>query len=111
MFGVLTMHLTRLVNHGHSYKGAEDLFDLLSRYPLNHSFFHLFRPKRKSVNFPTPPDNNAGLSNFHFISFDRDIGEAYGKYHSDIGTKTLLQLHPTEGFKKKSDKRQGSKYI
>ena len=106
MFGVLTMHLTRLVNYGHSYEGAEDLFDLLSNYPLQHSFFHLFKPKRKLLPFPKPQNNDAGLSNFHFIEYDRDNGTAAGKYHSDVGTKTQFQSHPIDGLIKKKVSRQ-----
>ena len=99
MFGVLTMHLTRLVNHGHGYEGAGDLFDLLSEFPLEHSFFHLFKPKRNSIPFPSPVNNDAGLSNFHLVKFDRDSGEGMGKYHSDVGTEVLLSSHPSEGIK------------
>ena len=109
MFGVLTMHLTRLVNHGNSYSGAEDIFHLLCKNPLNHSFFHLFQPQRNKIPFPSPPNNSAGLSNFHFIEFDRDTGAAAGKYHSNIGTEVLLESHPTNGLMKKRVQNEASK--
>lgn len=108
MFGVLTMHLTRLVNHGHAYEGAEDLFDLLSQYPLEHTFFHLFKPKRESIPFPSPLDNDAGLSNFHLVEFNRDTGEAKGKYHSDVGTEVLLSSDLSEGFKNRVNEEEES---
>ena len=83
MFGVLTMHIGRLVNNGHSFDGAEDLFNLLSKFPLQHSFFHLFKPKRKKLPIPTPKDKTA-LSNFHLITFDNESGIAKCRYHSDF---------------------------
>ena len=91
------MHLNRLVNHGHSFEGADELYELLAMFPLQHSFFHLFKPTR-SVQFPQPSDRDAGLSNYHFILYDKDEGKAIGRYHSDIGTDVHLYSHSTEGL-------------
>ena len=107
MFGVLTMHLNCLVNNGHLYKGAEDLFELLSVFPLKHSFFHLFQPKRNVLPFPRPSNNKAKLSKFYFIKFDKDIGAASGKYHSDVGMEVNFESHPTEGLKNREQRQQG----
>ena len=99
MFGVLTMHLARLVNYGHSYETAEDIFDLLLRYPLNHTYVHLYKPKRKYLPYPKPRNAAAGLSNFHLIEYDNEKGTAAGKFHSHIGTETKLRVHATGGLK------------
>ena len=99
MFGVLTMHLARLVNYGHSYEDAADIFNLLSEYPLSHTYTHLYEPKRKYLPFPKPKNANAGLSNFYFFQFDNEKGTAVGKYHSKDGTETKLQSHPQQGLR------------
>ena len=101
------MHLARLVNYGHSYEGAEDIFDLLLRYPLSHTYVHLYKPKRKYLPFPKPRNADAGLSHFHLIEFNSEEGAATGKYHSHLGTETKLKGHPTEGLK--AVKRAGRK--
>ena len=100
MFGVLTMHLTRLVNYGHSFNGAEDLYNLLSAYPLAHSYFHLFKPQRKKLPLPQPSESKE-LTNFYFMDYDREKGIATGKYHSAVGTPTFFGVHSIEGLKKK----------
>ena len=97
MFGVLTMHLARLVNHGHSFESAEDLYHLLSSFPLMHSFFHLFRPKRKVIPMPVPRDM---LSAFHLVQYDRTTKVASARFHSQHGTDVLFDVHGKEGFKK-----------
>ena len=101
MFGVLTMHLNRLVNYGHSFEGAKELYDLLSTYPLNHSFFHLFEPQRKKLPIPTPRCKDISeMQNFYFVKYDRDKGIATGKYHSEVGTETYFEIDEQEGLKK-----------
>ena len=99
MFGVLTMHLSRLVNHGHSFEGAEDLFNLLSEFPLQHSFYHLFKPQRKSLRIPAPTAVTE-LSNFHFTQYDQEQRIAKGKYHSLYGTDEIFKCDRIEGLKK-----------
>ena len=107
MFGVLTMHLARLVNYGHSYEQAEDLFNLLSTYPLQHSFFHLFKPKRGKLPFPTPTSKE--LSNFYIVEYDNDKGVAVGRYHSKVGKDIHFEAHKTEGLKSTKKHRVGKK--
>lgn len=99
MFGVLTMHLGRLVNYGHSYQNAEDLFNMLSNFPLQYSFFHLFKPMRNKLPIPTPNDK-ASLSNFHLIRFDATKGIAKGRYHSEFSIDQIFETHQTEGLRK-----------
>ena len=48
-FGIMTQHLKRLVNHGKSFSTAEELYDLLVKYPLRYSEFHLFQPRQNSM--------------------------------------------------------------
>ena len=55
MFGVLTMHLARLINYGHLFDGVEELYNVLVEFPLQHSFFHLFRPKRNALSLAILP--------------------------------------------------------
>jgi hypothetical protein len=44
MFGVLSQHLAKLNDKGYSYKSADELWDLMNEFPLNFSYFHLFKP-------------------------------------------------------------------
>ena len=108
MFGVLTMHLARLVNHGHSFEGAEDIFNLLRLHPLQHSFFHLFDPKRDIVRWPQPKPNTQ-LSKFHLVQYDRDSKKAFGKYHSKYGTAIKFVVDEKEGLKKKNQSKASKK--
>ena len=101
MFGVLTMHLARLVHYGHSFEGAEDLYNILARFPLQHSFFHLFKPKREELNIPKPTDAKE-LSNLYLVTYDKDKGIVIGKYHSKFGTDVCFEIHKTEGLKRKT---------
>ena len=100
MFGVMTMHLVRLVNHGHSFEGADDLFNLLRTFPLQHSFFHLFQPNREMLPWPKP-NANTQLSKFHLVEYDRVRKEVAAKFHSHIGTAQLFDVDEREGIKKK----------
>ena len=104
MFGVLTRHLARLVNHGHSFETAEDLFNLLSEFPLRHTYFHLFKPERNRL--PIPKPDSAELSNFYLVEYDRDKGIVTGKYHSQIGTKIRFVVDKDQGLKRSDRLRE-----
>jgi len=104
MFGVLTMHLIRLVNYGNSYEGAEDIYDLLVRFPLQHTIFHLFNPKRKLLIFPKPKANNQ-LGRFYLLEFDGDAQEASAKYHSGYSTKIMFDANDIEGLRMRPKKK------
>lgn len=99
MFGVLTMHLARLVNHGHSFEGAKDFFNILSNFPLQHSFFHLFQPQRNCICLPELM-TGMSLSNFHFTHYDRDNKIVKGYYHSLYGTDIVFECNNRQGLKK-----------
>jgi len=99
MFGVLTMHLARLVNHGYSYEGTEDLFYLLCDHPLQHSFFHWFEPKRDIIRWPQPKPASA-LSKFHLIQYNPDSKTATAKFHSKYGIDVVFDVHDKEGLEK-----------
>ena len=105
MFGVLTMHLTRLVSHGHSYESASDIYNLLERFPLNNTFVHLMSPQRKSLPFPTPNDK-AGLSSFHLITYNSKDRKAFGRYHSQYSVEIPFDADPKEGLKKQGTKKK-----
>ena len=101
MFGVLTMHLARLVNYGHSFEGAEDIYNLLKRFPLQHSEFHLFKPNRKLLIWPAPA-KNCQLKQFYLVEYERDNQIASGKYHSGHGTKVEFDADVEEGLKRRT---------
>ena len=99
MFGVLTMHLLRLVNHGFSFEGAEDIMGLLRRFPLRHSFYVWYKPHRNLLSWPKP-DPKAHLSSYHLIEYNRELQTASAKYHSDIGTAIRFEIDDAEGLKR-----------
>ena len=99
MFGVLTMHLVRLVNYGHSFEGAEELYNLLVRFPLQHSEYHLFRPNRNLLNWPKPKATTQ-LKKAYLVQYDCEEQIAHRKIHSKIGCAALLIRHRSEGLKK-----------
>ena len=105
MFGIMTMHLYRLVNYGNSFNDSESLFLLLQAHPLNRSVYHLFKPQRKILKFPKP--DNPQLKRLHLLQYDLDCGEAIGKIHSDIGTSLKLYSHGTEGLSKIKGSKKG----
>ena len=100
MFGILTMHLARLVNYGHSYQGAEEIYRLLRRFPLQYSEFHLFSPQRNLLIWPKPKQNTT-LKQFYLVEYDRESQEASAKYHSGHGTSIMFDTHTKEGLKKR----------
>ena len=104
MFGVLTMHLARLVNHGHSYESASDVYKLLERFPLQHTFVHLMKPQQNTLPFPTPSDK-ASLSNFHLIKYNRKDRVAVGRYHSQYSVDIPFVTCRKEALKKQGRKK------
>ena len=99
------MHIARLVSHGHSFESASDLFELLARFPLQHTFVHLMEPKRKALIFPAPSENS-GLSNFHLIKYDRDTQTAAARYHSLYSVDIIFNTNDKEGLKKQVNGRR-----
>ena len=99
MFDILTMHLAHLVNHGHSFEGAEELYNLLSEFPLRHSFFHLFQPQRGKLRLPKPATSSP-IPSFYFMRYNKDEGTATGQYHSAIGSMVKFHVDQTQGLKK-----------
>ena len=84
MFGIMTQHLTRLINHGHSFSTAEELYDLLVEYPLRHSEFHLFQPKRTALYDWTvsQPTKDIGMKWFYLLRYDAEKKCTTGFHHS-----------------------------
>ena len=99
------MHLARLVSYGHSYENAEDLYGLLEKFPLEHSFFHLLDPQRNSLPIPSP-SNKSGLSNFHHIKYNRGKRAAEARYHSKYSVDTHFNIDKTEGLKRDEEKKR-----
>ena len=112
MFGVLTMHLVRLINYGHSFEGAEELYNLLVRFPLQHSEYHLFRPNRNLLSWPKPKAASQ-LKKAYLTLYDHEKQVAHTKLHSKISTASLLNRHRLEGLKKppKRKKKASQKHV
>jgi hypothetical protein len=110
LFGVLTMHLLRLVNHGHSYEKASDIFRILQEFPLQHTHVHLMTPQRNKIPIPKPKDDS-GLSNFHLVLYDREMKVAKARYFSEYSNDILFEKSLKFGLKKtKSVAQVSSKY-
>ena len=110
MFGILTMHLLRLVNYGHSYQSAKDLFDLLQQFPLQRSTYHLFKPHRNLLSWPAINKKTLKLKRLHLLEFDSEKQKAFGKYHSDVSTSIEYCTHNKEGLQiMQKTQRKGSK--
>ena len=99
MFGILTMHLVRLVNYGHSYQNAEDLFKLLKEFPLQRSSFHLFKPCRNLLTWPAVDKKTSKLKRLHLLKFDSEREKAFGFYHSNVSTPIEYLTHKKEGLR------------
>ena len=99
MFGILTMHLVRLVNYGHSYQNAEDLFDLLLQFPLQRSSFHHFKPHRNLLSWPVINKATSKLNRLHLLQFDAEKQTAYGKHHSNVSIPIEYRTHKMEGLR------------
>ena len=107
MFGILTMHLVRLVNYGHSYQTAEDLFDLLSLFPLSRSSYHLYKPKRSLLKWPRPNTKTSKLNQLHLLQYCQEVQDAEyhstkleGRIHSDLSKPIEYRFHSKEGVQK-----------
>ena len=96
------MHLVRLVNYGHFYKDAKDLFELLKEYPLQRSTFHLFQPCRNLLTWPVVDKKASKLKSLHLLRFDSEKEKAFGQYHSDVSIPIEYSTHKSEGLKIKT---------
>ncbi len=107
LFGVLAMHLTRLVDSGASFKNAEELYDLLVRRPLKHTEFHLFKPQRNLIDWKvTNKIEKLSLGNFYLI---KKVGDhIVRKAHSRHGKEEILHelKYFADFFHGKIDKRE-----
>ena len=104
MFGIITMHLVRLVNYGHSYQSAQDLFELLKEFPLRNSSYHLFKPCRNLLSWPVIDKTTSRLKKLHLLEFDPKQQKAFGKLHSNVSTKIEYFAHKKEGLRIKKIK-------
>ena len=93
------MHLVKLVNYGHSYQNAEDLFTLLKEFPLQRSSFHLFKPCRNLLTWPAVNKKTSKLKRLHLLKFDSEREKAFGFYHSNVSTPIEYLTHKKEGLR------------
>lgn len=105
MFGILTMHLARLINYGHSFDGAEDIYNLLVLFPLQYSEFHYFDPKRNLLTWPEA-SAAAKLASYYIVNYKREERIAVGQFHSGLSTPVILDVHQTEGLKMRPKKKK-----
>lgn len=84
LFGIMTQHLNRLVNHGHSFATAEELYELLVKFPLRHSEFHLFQPNRDNmVDWSVTREiEELGIKSFYRLEYDEENECTTAFYHS-----------------------------
>lgn len=84
LFGILTQHLKRLVNYGHSYSTAEELYNLLVKFPLRHTEFHLYLPKRRHLIdwSTTKAIDDLSLKSFYLMTYDVESRCTKAYYHS-----------------------------
>ena len=69
-----------------SYRNSEELYALLTKRPLNHSYYHLFEPDRSKVYDCA----KKGLGDFYLLKYDEVSDEVRGFYHSRHGTGVLI---------------------
>lgn len=93
------MHLARLVSYGHKFQSARDIYDLLEKFPLQHSFIHLMKPQRKKLPLPAP-SNTSHLSNFHLIKYDSETRTAAVRYYSQYSLDIIYDADKKEGLKR-----------
>ena len=99
MFGILTMFLRRLVNHGHSFKNAKDLFDLLAAFPIERSSFHLFQPCQNLLIWPRADKSNSKLKQLSLLKYDKESKQVKGEFHSGISVPIPYCFDCREGLK------------
>ena len=95
----MTMLLTRLVHHGHSFKNARDLFKLLAAFPLQRSTFHLFQPRRDLMIWPQADKTKSKLKQLSLLKFDLPTQKVTGERHSGISVPVNYCLDCNEGLK------------
>ena len=95
------MTLARLVNLGHSYIDAKDIFNLMCASPLNHSVFHLFQPNRDIFHWPKPNDP---LNTYYVLFYNKEERKAIGKHHSLHGSGVVYIFDDREGLKLEENK-------
>ena len=107
-FGIMTQHLKRLVNYGHGYSTAEELYNLLVEFPLRFSEFHLYQPKRKHlIHWPTTKRiDNLGLKMFYLLEYDHEQKRTEGFYHSRHSRGIHLEAVDEQCMKLQSAKEE-----
>ena len=94
------MLLSHLVNHGHSFKNAKDLFNLLASFPLQRrSSFHLFQPQRDILTWPKADKGKSKLKQLSLLKFDIKTKKVTGERHSGISIPMNYCLDCNEGLK------------
>ena len=95
----MTMLLSRLVNHGQSFKNARELFNLLASFPLQRSSFHLFQPQRDILTWPKADKGKSKLKQLSLLKFDIKTKKVTGERHSGISIPMNYCLDCNEGLK------------
>lgn len=85
-FGKMTQHLHRKVDEGNSFNSAEELFQLMKKFPLQYTVYHLLNLKRDQVNWtaqlPKCLDDESFGREFYLLTNNdgRVIGKCYSNH-------------------------------
>ena len=92
LFGILTQHLNGLVDEGHSFECAEELYDLLKKNPLQYTEIHLLNLDRKIINDWTVPKfiEKYRLGRSYYLIKHVSDTEAKAFFHSRHGDGVLI---------------------
>jgi len=97
LFGILTQHLNLLVDEGYSFDSAEELYELLTMFPLNHTEFHLLNLNRNLADEWDVPKfiEKFKLGRSYYLMKRKNNEEVKAFCHSRHGDgKTLSLVNP-----------------
>lgn len=99
LFGILTQHLNDLVDKGHSFETAEELYKLLKKFPLNYTEFHLLDLDRKLLeDFVIPKFvESYKLGRTYYLMKRVNATTAKAYYHSRHGNGKILSFTKPQG--------------
>lgn len=101
-FGRMTQHLNRKIDEGEGFNSAEELYNLLQKFPLQYTEYHLLDLKRDQVNWTRAVPKDVEKESFgremYLISNNRN-GKIMGKCHSNHGAgRELTCLEPQSKY-------------
>jgi len=100
-FGRMTQHLHRKVDEGESFDSAEELFEIMNKFPLQYTEYHLLDLKRDQVNWtrvlPKEVEDESFGREFYLLTNSNGI--IAGNCYSGFGEgRILVCLEPKSKF-------------